>query len=72
VGPEELEHIEDWQRRKLSVFPGIICFWRIRGKPKEFSEWIKLDLEYIDNWSLWLDMKILAKTARAVLRGTGQ
>ena len=59
VGPEEWEHFEDWQRRKLSVSPGMICLWHIQGKPKEFSEWIKLDLEYIDNWSLWLDIKLL-------------
>ena len=39
--------------------PGMICLWHIQGKPKEFSEWIKLDLEYIDNWSLWLDIKLL-------------
>ena len=69
VGPHEWVHFEDWQRRKLSVTPGMICLWHIRGKPKEFSEWIKLDLEYIDNWSLWLDIKLLFGAAWYVLSG---
>jgi len=69
VGPEEWEHFEDWQRRKLSVTPGMICLWHIRGKPKEFIEWIKLDLEYIDNWSLWLDIKLLFGAVWYVLSG---
>lgn len=58
-GPHEWEHFEEWQRRKLSVIPGALCLWHIRGKPKDFDEWIELDLEYIDNWSLWLDIKVL-------------
>ena len=74
VGPRpvfhsEWEHFEDWQRRKLSVTPGMICLWHVRGKPKEFIEWIKLDLEYIDNWSLWLDIKILLKTIPYMILG---
>ncbi len=69
VGPEEWEQFEDWQRRKLSVTPGMICLWHIRGKPKEFTEWIKLDLEYIDNWSLWLDIKLLFGAAWYMISG---
>ncbi len=70
VGPAEWEHFEEWQRRKLSVTPGMICLWHVRGKPKEFKEWIKLDLEYIDNWSLWLDIKLLFGAAWYVLSGS--
>ena len=70
VDPQEWERFEDWQRRKLSVTPGMICLWHIRGKPKEFNEWIKLDLEYIDNWSIWLDIKLLFGAAWYVLSGS--
>ena len=74
VGPRpvfhyEWEHFEDWQRRKLSVTPGMICLWHVRDKPNEFIEWIKLDLEYIDNWSLWLDIRILLKTIPYMVLG---
>jgi len=69
VGPDEWVHFEDWQRRKLSVTPGMICLWHIRGNPREFSEWIKLDLEYIDNWSLWLDIKLIFGAAWYMLSG---
>lgn len=73
AGPHEWEKYEPWQRRKLSVTPGITCLWQVRGRNKisDFNEWVKLDLEYIDNWSLWLDIKILVKTIMVVLRGTG-
>lgn len=59
VGPGEWEQFENWQRRKLSVIPGGVCLWHVRGKPEDFKEWIRLDLEYIDRWSLWLDVEIL-------------
>jgi exopolysaccharide biosynthesis polyprenyl glycosylphosphotransferase len=74
AGPHELARYESWHRRKLSIKPGITCFWQANGRNKidDFNEWVKLDLQYIDNWSLWLDLKILAKTAWVVLRGTGQ
>lgn len=79
VGPRplpvyEIEKIEKHaQRRRLSVKPGLTCLWQVTGRNgiKNFEEWVALDLEYIDNWSLWLDMKILAKTLPAVLRGSG-
>jgi len=61
------------QRRRLSMKPGITCLWQIGGRNevKNFEEWVKLDLEYIDNWSLLLDFKILLKTLPAVLGGAG-
>ena len=68
VGPRppilrEVRKYEPWQRRRLSMRPGITCLWQISGRNKVgFDEWMKLDLEYIDNWSLWLDLKILFKT----------
>ena len=63
---------EDWQRRRFSVKPGITCLWQINGRSSiPFEQWMELDMEYIDTWSLWLDLKILARTVPAVLRGTG-
>lgn len=73
AGPHELERYESWQRRKLSIKPGITCLWQVNGRNKiiNFDEWAKLDLEYIDNWSLWLDCKILLKTIPSVISGKG-
>ncbi len=61
------------QRRRLSVQPGLTCLWQISGRNeiKNFQDWVKLDLLYIDNWSLWLDIKILFKTVPVVLLGLG-
>ena len=74
AGPHEWNQYKQWHKRKLSVTPGITCLWQVNGRNKiyEFDEWIKLDLEYIDNWSLWLDIKILFKTIPVVLKGTGR
>jgi exopolysaccharide biosynthesis polyprenyl glycosylphosphotransferase len=60
-------------RRRLSVKPGLTCLWQISGRNQisDFKDWVRLDLEYIDNWSLWLDLKILIRTVPAVLIGTG-
>jgi lipopolysaccharide/colanic/teichoic acid biosynthesis glycosyltransferase len=60
------------RRRRLSVKPGLTCLWQVSGRNQisDFREWVRLDLEYIDNWSLWLDLKILLRTIPAVLRGT--
>jgi exopolysaccharide biosynthesis polyprenyl glycosylphosphotransferase len=71
--PHEFERFEVWHRRKLSVRPGITCLWQVNGRNRvsHFDDWVTLDLEYIDNWSLWLDFKILTRTALAVLKGTG-
>ncbi len=73
AGPKEWVKYEPWQRRKLSVTPGLSCLWQINGRNAitSFNEWVRLDLEYIDNWSLWLDMKILFLTVPAVLSGRG-
>jgi exopolysaccharide biosynthesis polyprenyl glycosylphosphotransferase len=63
---------EDWQRRRFSVKPGITCLWQVNGRSGvSFDQWMLLDLQYMDEWSLWLDVKILAKTLPAVLKGSG-
>jgi lipopolysaccharide/colanic/teichoic acid biosynthesis glycosyltransferase len=63
---------EDWQRRRFSVRPGITCLWQINGRNAiTFEQWMKMDIQYLDEWSLWLDLKILALTIPAVLKGTG-
>lgn len=70
--PAEVKRYDLWQRRKLSVKPGITCLWQINGRNEiPFRDWMKMDLEYIDNWSLWLDLKILARTIPTVLSGRG-
>jgi exopolysaccharide biosynthesis polyprenyl glycosylphosphotransferase len=67
--PDEVINYEPWHRRKLSMRPGITCIWQVGGRNriKDFEEWLKLDLQYIDNWSLWLDIKLFFKTIPAVL-----
>jgi exopolysaccharide biosynthesis polyprenyl glycosylphosphotransferase len=70
--PAEVEKYEPWQRRRLSMRSGCTCLWQIGGRNAlSFDEWMTLDLQYIDTWSLWLDFKILAKTLSAMIRGTG-
>ena len=70
--PKEVEQYQPWQRRKLSVRPGVTCIWQVNGRNEvDFDDWMRLDLEYIDNWSLWQDTKILAKTLPAVMKGSG-
>ncbi|TMP96187.1 MAG: sugar transferase, partial [Verrucomicrobia bacterium] len=79
VGPrplplDEVKRFGDLaHRRRLSVKPGITCLWQVSGRNnvKDFRDWVRLDLEYIDNWSLWLDFKILFRTIPVVLFGTG-
>jgi exopolysaccharide biosynthesis polyprenyl glycosylphosphotransferase len=79
VGPrplpvDEVRRFDDLShRRRLSVKPGITCLWQVSGRNnvKDFRDWVRLDLEYIDNWSLWLDLKILLRTIPAVFIGTG-
>ena len=72
--PEEVKQYDTWQRRRLSMKPGITCLWQTSNRRNDvpFSEWMKLDLSYIDNWSLGLDLKILLKTALVVVRGDGR
>jgi len=70
--PGEVTNYKTWQRRRLSMRPGITCFWQISGRNEiDFERWMKLDLKYIDNWSLGLDFKIFFKTIPVVLFGTG-
>jgi exopolysaccharide biosynthesis polyprenyl glycosylphosphotransferase len=79
VGPrplpvDEVRRFNDLaHRRRLSVKPGLTCLWQISGRNqiKDFKDWVRLDLEYIDNWSLWLDLKILLRTIPAVFAATG-
>ena len=79
VGPrplpvDEVKRFENLaHRRRLSVKPGLTCLWQISGRNQitDFKDWVRLDLEYIDNWSLWLDLKILVRTIPAVLTGSG-
>jgi exopolysaccharide biosynthesis polyprenyl glycosylphosphotransferase len=70
---DEYLHYEGWQKRRISFRPGITGLWQISGRSniKDFDEVVKLDLEYIDNWSIGLDMKIILKTVYAVFRGVG-
>ena len=70
--PEEVSRYEPWQRRRLSMKPGLTCLWQISGRSEvDFDRWIELDLKYIDTWSPMLDVKILLKTVPAVLSGRG-
>jgi len=70
--PEEVEQYQGWQRRRLSMKPGLTGLWQVSGRNQiDFDQWMKLDLEYIDNWSLWLDFKILLKTIPAIIFGRG-
>jgi len=70
--PSEVANYENWQRRRLSMRAGITCLWQVSGRNKlSFEDWMKLDLQYIDNWSLELDLVILLKTPLAIIRGTG-
>jgi len=77
VGPRPLiasekDKYEEWQRRRMSVRPGLTCFWQINGRNEiDFDHWMQLDLEYIDHWSLWTDLKIIAKTLPAMVHGRG-
>jgi exopolysaccharide biosynthesis polyprenyl glycosylphosphotransferase len=79
VGPrplpvDEVKRFNDLaHRRRLSVKPGLTCLWQVSGRNKvrDFKDWVRLDLEYIDNWSLWLDLKILCRTLPVVLTGAG-
>jgi exopolysaccharide biosynthesis polyprenyl glycosylphosphotransferase len=77
VGPrppviEEVLHYNLWERKRLSVVPGITCLWQVSGRSElKFNEWMKLDIQYIENWSLTLDFKILLRTIPAVLSFKG-
>jgi lipopolysaccharide/colanic/teichoic acid biosynthesis glycosyltransferase len=78
VGPRpplqsEYARFTEAQRQKLAVKPGITCLWQVSGRNniQDFDEWVRLDTQYIREWSLWLDLKILLRTIPAVVRATG-
>jgi lipopolysaccharide/colanic/teichoic acid biosynthesis glycosyltransferase len=79
VGPRpplvnEYELFTPYQKQKMSVRPGLTCLWQVNGRNRinDYDDWVRLDLEYIRTWSVWLDVQILLKTAREVLRGSGK
>jgi exopolysaccharide biosynthesis polyprenyl glycosylphosphotransferase len=70
--PEEVASYHRWHRRRLSMKPGLTCLWQVSGRNNiDFDHWMQLDLQYIDNWSPSLDLKILLRTIPAVLSGKG-
>lgn len=78
VGPRpplvsEYRAFQEWQKRKLSVTPGLTCLWQVEGRANinDFDHWVRMDLAYIDSWSLSLDLRILWRTVFAVIRGNG-
>jgi exopolysaccharide biosynthesis polyprenyl glycosylphosphotransferase len=77
VGPRppilrEVQQYEPWHRRRLSVRPGLTCFWQVSGRNEiGFDEWMNLDLRYVDQWSVATDLRLIAKTIPAVVTGSG-
>jgi lipopolysaccharide/colanic/teichoic acid biosynthesis glycosyltransferase len=78
VGPrphpyDDIAHYDLWHLRRLSVTPGLTGLWQVelRGDV-DFDKWVAKDIEYIDHWSVWLDIKLIARTIPAVLHGTGR
>jgi exopolysaccharide biosynthesis polyprenyl glycosylphosphotransferase len=70
--PSEVKRYERWQRRRLSMKPGLTCLWQTSGRSEvDFDEWMRLDMEYIDTWSLTQDVKIILRTIPAVLFARG-
>ena len=70
--PAEVERYDGWQRRRLSMKPGLTCLWQVSGRSAlGFEKWVELDLRYIDNWSPWLDLKIMLRTVPAVASWKG-
>jgi exopolysaccharide biosynthesis polyprenyl glycosylphosphotransferase len=70
--PEEVEKYKRWQRRRLRMRPGLTCLWAINGRDTlDFDTWMRLDMQYIDRWSLGLDWHIILRTIRQVLLGKG-
>jgi exopolysaccharide biosynthesis polyprenyl glycosylphosphotransferase len=70
--PQEVEMYQRWQRRRLRMRPGLTCLWAVEGRDAlDFDTWMKMDMQYIDNWSLVLDWKIILRTIPRVLTGKG-
>jgi exopolysaccharide biosynthesis polyprenyl glycosylphosphotransferase len=71
--PSEVEKYERWQKRRLSMKPGITCIWQVSGRNNiPFEEWMKLDMEYIDNWSFTRDVILVLKTFKVIVIGNGK
>ncbi|GET33951.1 hypothetical protein PbJCM13498_28140 [Prolixibacter bellariivorans] len=71
--PSEVEQYKRWQNRRLSMKPGITCIWQVSGRNNiPFEQWMKMDLQYIDNWSIKLDISLILKTVKTMLTGSGQ
>lgn len=70
--PSEVKEYSEWEMQRLAVNPGITCIWQVSGRSDvDFENWVRLDIDYIEHWSLLLDLKLLAKTIPAVLSGKG-
>jgi exopolysaccharide biosynthesis polyprenyl glycosylphosphotransferase len=70
--PEEVERYQTWQRRRLRMRPGLTCLWALAGRDHlDFDTWMKMDMQYLDNWSLALDWKIMLRTIPRVVTGSG-
>jgi lipopolysaccharide/colanic/teichoic acid biosynthesis glycosyltransferase len=70
--PEEVAEYDDWHLQRLLTKPGITCIWQVSGRSRvDFETWVRMDVEYIENWTPWLDMRILVKTIPAVLTARG-
>jgi lipopolysaccharide/colanic/teichoic acid biosynthesis glycosyltransferase len=72
--PGEVAHYQTFERRRLSMRPGLTCLWQVGGRSRvrNFEEWVQMDLAYIDRWSLGLDLQVLGRTVLAVVRATGE
>jgi lipopolysaccharide/colanic/teichoic acid biosynthesis glycosyltransferase len=74
VGPRptqvfEYDQLKEWHKRRTDMNPGCVCLWQVQGKTRDFDEMVRMDLEYIDKWSLWVDFKVLARAALYIIRG---
>ena len=70
--PREVEKYKVWQRRRLSVRPGLTCYWQVSGRNEVgFEEWMQMDLRYVDTWNLKVDLELILKTFPVVLTGRG-
>ena len=71
--PSDLASYEAWHKRRLSVKPGLTCFWQVRGRNaiSNFDDWVRMDFEYIQHQSVWTDITIIVQTVGAVIKGTG-
>ena len=71
--PDEVDHYENWHHRRIIIKPGLTGLWQVSGRNRIdiFDEIVRLDIQYIELWSLWLDLKILLRTCRVLLSGRG-